>query len=113
MIKQLTDDNVDAMMKSNKASYILFYDDKIPSLDSIKKVFEEFDTQLKGKVDIMYCDIEKESYVNEYFQMNILPAVLFLKGGKVYGNLAGPASALKYQSILKNALAELISEQGK
>ena len=113
MITQLVDSNVDAMMKSDKASFILFHDDKMPSLDSIKKVFEGFDEKLQGKVDIMYCDIGVEKYVNEYFQMNTLPAVLFVKGGKIYGNLAGPASASKYEDILKSALQQLIGEQGK
>ena len=113
LIKELTDNNVDAVVNSNKASFILFYEQNIPSLKSIQQVFYNFDEQLKGKVDIMFCDIEKNLHVNEYFKMNILPAVLFIKNGKVYGNLAGPASAKKYEDILKEALSKLISEQQK
>jgi len=111
MITYLTDSNVDMMMQEDKANYILFYSDDIPTVTDIKSVFEEFDQQLKGKVTIRYCKITEQSYVNQYFQMNTLPAVLFLKKGKVYGNLAGPASKAKYQDILKTALAQLISEQ--
>ena len=111
MITYLTDSNVDAMMKNNRATYILFYEPQIPTLEDIKAVFAGFDKQLNGKVDIMFCDIGSQKYVSEYFQMNVLPAVLFLKNGNVYGNLAGPASASKYQDILKDALGQLIAEQ--
>ncbi len=110
MIKILDDNNVDLMMADEKAHLILFYSNDIPSLDAIKNVFVEFDEQLQGKVEVMNCDIETQSRTKEYFQMNTLPAVLFIKGGQVYGNLAGPASKSKYQSIVKEGLVAMMKD---
>jgi thioredoxin-like negative regulator of GroEL len=90
---------------------ILFYSDDIPTVNGIMNVFEEFDEQLKGKVIVMKCDIDSQIRTKEYFQMKTLPAVLFLKGGKVYGNLAGPASKSKYQNIVKEGLVEMIKDE--
>ena len=107
----LDDNNVDSMMASEGANLILFYSDGIPTLEGIRDVFKGFEAQLKGKVTVMQCDIEKQKRVKEYFQMNTLPAVLFMKGGHAYGNLAGPASKAKYESLVKEALVEMIKDE--
>jgi len=111
LIKNLTDENIDRVLLEDKAQYILFYSDDIPTKNQILEIFKEFDGRLKGKVDIYLCRILEQHKVASYFQMNTLPAVLFMKKGKVYGNLAGPASKSKYEDILKNALSSLIQEQ--
>jgi thioredoxin-like negative regulator of GroEL len=104
----LDDNNIDTIHNDDKARLILFYSDDIPTIKAIKSVFEEFDKQLKGKVIVMTCEIEKLTRTKEYFQLNILPAVLFMKGGKIYGNLAGPTSKAKYQTIVKEGLIEMM-----
>lgn len=106
----LNDNNVDEIMASDKAYLILFYADTIPTIESVKQIFEDFDTQLKGKVEVLKCDIESQPRVKEYMQMNTLPAILFIKGGSVYGNLAGPASKAKYESIVKEGLMRMIED---
>ena len=107
----LNDKNIDAMMADDKAHLILFYSKDIPTLNGIRSIFEDFEEQLQGKVDVMDCEIEEQPRVKEYFQMNTLPAVLFMKGGKAYGNLAGPASKAKYESIVKEGLVAMMKEK--
>lgn len=110
----LDDSNIDSIHSDNKARLILFYSDDIPSIKSIKAIFEDFETQLQGKVVVMTCEIEKLTRTREYYQLNTLPAILFIKGGQVYGNLAGPASKAKYESIVKEGLMAMMkAEQTK
>lgn len=73
MIKELNDKNVDAIIKENKAHFILFHDPKSPNAHNLEKVFEKFDAQLQGKVEIMICDITENDHVAEYFQMSFNP----------------------------------------
>jgi len=106
----LDDSNIDEIHNDDKARLILFYSEDIPSIKDIKIIFEDFKRQLKGKVVVMSCEIEKLKRTREYFQLNTLPAILFIKGGKVYGNLAGPASKVKYENIVKDGLVEMIKD---
>jgi thioredoxin-like negative regulator of GroEL len=110
-LKKLSDNNIDVLLSTTKAVYVLFYSDDIPTKNKIIDIFDSFATMLQEKVDVYICDIVNEKKVASYFKMNTLPAVLFMKDGVVYGNLAGPASKLQYEEILKNALAELIKNQ--
>lgn len=107
----LNDSNVDDMMADEKAHLILFYSKDIPTLDGIRTIFEGFENQLQGKVTVMDCEIETQPRVKEYFQMNTLPAVLFIKNGQPYGNLAGPASKAKYESIVKEGLVAMMKDE--
>ena len=104
----LDDNNIDKIMSEKGTQLILFYSADIPTLDGIVSIFENFETQLKGKVDVYTCEIELQKRTREYFQMNTLPAVLFLKDGEVYGNIAGPSSKSKYESLVKDGLIAMI-----
>lgn len=109
MIQKLDDTNIEEWLYKDKAHLILFYSDNISNVDGVKKVFEEFDEQFNGKVTVMFCDYTKAPKVQQFYQMNSLPGVLFMKAGKCYGNIVGPASKAKYQEIVKNALVDIMS----
>lgn len=106
----LDDSNIDKIMSHKGTQLILFYSENIPTLDGIISIFEGFESQLKGKVDVYTCEIEKQKRTGEYFQMNTLPAVLFLRDGNVYGNIAGPSSKAKYESLVKDGLVQMIED---
>ena len=104
----LDDTNVDAFMAQPGTYLILFYSPNLPTIGGLTDIFEEFEEQLKGKVQVMTCDLESLKRTKEYFQLTTLPAILFMKDGEIYGNLAGPASKAKYQSIVKEGLVKMI-----
>ena len=113
MIEKLNDSNIKDWVYTDKAHIILFYSETIPNAKAIKKVFEEFDEQFQGKVQVMLCEYDKVTLVKEYYKMTTLPAILFMKSAKCYGNLVGPASKAKYQEIVKEGLLAIMKEQGK
>jgi len=95
---------------ADKAHIILFYSETTPNSPAVKKVFEEFNEQLKDKVDVLMCEYDKTDKVKTLYQMNSLPGFLFMKSGKCYGNLVGPASKLRYQEILKDGMVQIMNE---
>jgi thioredoxin-like negative regulator of GroEL len=107
----LDDSNIDAIHNDDKARLILFYSNDIPTIKGIKAIFEDFERQLQGKVIVMTCELEKLTRTREYYQLNTLPAILFIKDGKAYGNLAGPASKAKYESIVKEGLVAMMKDK--
>jgi len=113
MIQKLDDTNIEEWLYKDKAHLILFYSETIPNSPAIKKVFEEFDEQFQGKIQVMLCEYDKCTKVKEYYQMSTMPGLLFMKKGNCYGNLVGPASKAKYQEIVKEGLVKIMQEQGK
>jgi thioredoxin-like negative regulator of GroEL len=110
MLHQMNDSNYMNYVNGNKAFYCLFYSNNLPNIPNVIKVFEEFDEQFKGKIDVCICEIDAQKYMTDFFQMNTLPAVVFMKQGQVYGNIAGPASKAKYQEIAKEAIMTLMKQ---
>lgn len=112
MIEKLDDSNIEFWTDTtnDKAHLILFYSETIPNAPAIKKVFNEFDEQFKGKIQILLCEYDKVDKLKDYYSMTTLPGLLFMKAGNCYGNLVGPASKMKYQEIVKEGLVKLMSE---
>lgn len=109
-MKILDDSNVDEIMTGKGTQLILFYADNMPAINGFISIFEDFGIQLKGKVDVYMCEIKKQKRAGEYFQMNAMPAVLFLRDGKVYGSIAGASSKSKYESLVKEGLVQMIKD---
>ncbi len=110
MIKVLDDNNIESVIYSEKAFYCLFYDEKMSQLKNLLEIFNEFDMQFKNKIDVYMCEINKLDLTKQYFQMSALPAVVFMKRGVPYGNIAGPVSKAKYQQIAKDAIMQIMEE---
>lgn len=104
MLQELNDNNYLQYINGSKAFYCLFYSNNLPNMKSMFALFEEFNQQFQGKIDVCICEIDKMNLVAKNFQMTTLPAVVFMKNRKIYGNLAGPASKIKYEDIAKEAI---------
>ena len=111
MIYKLDDSNIEEWLYKDKAHLILFYSETIPNAPTIKKVFTEFNDQFKNKIDVLFCEYDKVNLVKDYYQMNSLPGFLFMKGGKCYGNIVGPASKMRYQEIVKDGIVQIMNEK--
>jgi hypothetical protein len=111
MIHKLDDSNIDYWLTADKAHIILFYSESTPNSPAVKKVFEEFNTQFKDKVDVLMCEYDKVEKTKDIYQMNTLPGFLFMKSGKCYGNLVGPASKMRYQEIVKDGMVQIMNEK--
>jgi thioredoxin-like negative regulator of GroEL len=75
-------------------------------------VFEEFDEQFKGKIDVYKCEIDTETgKLKKYFQMTALPAMVMMKNNKPYANSAGPVSAASYQNLIRSGIVKIMEEQ--
>jgi len=110
MIKVLDDNNIESVIYGEKAFYCLFYDEKMSQLKNLLEIFNEFDMQFKNKIDVYMCEINKLDLTKQYFQMSVLPAIVFMKRGVPYGNIAGPVSKAKYQQIAKDAIMQIMEE---
>ncbi|SRR5574344_1174407 len=112
MLKEMNDSNVHQILNSTKTFIVLFYSSEMPNATNVINVFEEFNSQFQGKIDVYSCDLTKQNTatVSSYFSMNILPAMLMMKKNKVYANVAGPTSKLRYTDIVKQGITQIMSE---
>ena len=55
MLKKLNDTMIDGVLQSSRTFIIVFYSETLPSVQDIVKVFEEFEKQFKGKIDVYKC----------------------------------------------------------
>jgi thioredoxin-like negative regulator of GroEL len=110
-MKHLTDKIVDNIFTDNTARLILFYDLSIPMTNQIIDIFKEFEKKLENNVEVMMCEYNKNPKIKNYFKTNSLPAIIFLKNDKVYGNIAGQLTKLRIESLIKDSLLKLIEEK--
>lgn len=112
MLKKLTADMIDNILGSSRTFIILFYSELTPTTPKVMEIFEDFDRQFKGKIDIYKCEIDKETgKLREYFQMNTLPAMAMMKNNKPYANCAGAVSLVQYQELIKAGIVEIMKDQ--
>lgn len=111
MLKELNDNNVDAVLSTSRTFIVLFYNNNLPNIPNIMEVFKEFDEQFKGKIDVYTCDVDqnKRGKIATYFGMNTLPAMVMMKNNKPYANIAGPASRMKYQELVKQGIMAIMA----
>lgn len=111
MIKDATDNNIDDILKSGRTFIIVFYDNSMPNTDNVFKIFEEFDSQFQGKIDMYKCEIMKNrGKMVKYFNMNSLPAMVMMKNNKPYANVVGPVSAMSYQNAIAKGIMDIMND---
>lgn len=111
MVNKLTDENIDNILQSDRTFVVIFYSEKLPNLPNIMPIFEEFDIQFKGKIDVYKCEIDNEfGKLASYFKMSTLPAMVMMKNNKAYANMAGPSTANNYQNAVKEGIMEIMRE---
>ena len=114
MLKKLNDTMIDGVLQSSRTFIIVFYSETLPSVQDIVKVFEEFEKQFKGKIDVYKCEIDKEhGKLAQYFKMPTLPAMVMMKNNTPYANSAGPVSAANYQNLIKEGIVKIMESQPK
>ncbi len=112
MLIPLTDNMIDDILRSDRTFIILFYSDLSPMTPQIIEIFEDFDKQFKGKIDIYKCNRDKEhGKLQQYFQMNAIPAILMIKNNKAYVNHAGGTSVTAYNNLIKQGIIDIMTDQ--
>lgn len=104
MIKPLTDDTIAEVLFGKKALLILFYYDELPNLSDVMAVFEKYDTQFGGKLDVYKVDYRAEEQIAAHFSMDALPAMVLMKNNVSYASIAGPVSNMQYDEVIKKGL---------
>lgn len=111
MIHRLTDANVDNVLKGSKTFVVLFYTATMPNISNIMAIFEDFDKQFQGKIDVYVCDVFVEkTKIPRYFNMKLLPGMLMIKNNKPYANISGPVSATAYNNAIKEGIIAIMAE---
>lgn len=100
---------------NDKPVAIIFYSSLSPLEDNIGKIKEQIEELLPKKVILCECDYEASDCkeLRNYIHVPAIPAVLITRRGKVYGNLAGPVSKLKYEVMVKDALFKMVEDKKK
>jgi hypothetical protein len=112
MIAKITDDIIDDVLFNGRTFMILFYSNKLPNLENIFKMFDNFDEKFCGKIDIYTCAIDEETgKLAQYFLMSTVPAMVIMKNNKPYANIAGQVSNFIYEEAIKKALIQIMNEQ--
>lgn len=111
MIKTITDEMIDDVLRDSRTFIILFYSEKISNMSNITAIFDDFDKKFNGKIDIYKCAIDEETgKLTQYFNMNVLPAMIMMKNNRAYANVAGTVSAMVYEDAVKTGIIEIMKE---
>lgn len=110
MIKVLTDETIDDVLNSSRTFIIVFYASILPNVSHIMELFERFDKQFKGKIDVYKVDYETESKIARYFNMKLLPGMVIMKNRTTYGSISGPISTVQYEGVIKNGIIDIIKD---
>ena len=113
MIHELNDENIDAVLDSDRTFLVLFCQEKLPNLPNIMKVFEEFDKQFQGKIDVYKCDVVNQIKINQYFKLSSLPGMVMMKDNTPYANIVGPVSSISYQNAVKQGIIDIMEDTRK
>lgn len=70
-----------------------------PALEKVAAAYE-------GKVDIFQVNIDEEPMIASREQIELIPTMIFYKGGKALGSIVAPDSKAKIESFLQEHLAE-------
>lgn len=111
MLKNLTDQNVDSVLASDRTFLALFKDGKSPNTENVLKIFEEFNEKFQEKIDVYVCEYAENPKVMSYFKTRVLPAVTMLKRNKIYANITGVVSATQYNSLLADGIRKIMEDE--
>jgi len=97
MAKEFTDANFETeVMKSDKLTMVDFWAEWCGPCRAIGPVVEELAITYNGKVNIGKVNVDNNPNISMQFGITSIPAILFIKGGKVVDKQIGavPKSVL-------------------
>ena len=90
MAQEFTDSNFqETVLNSDKLSMIDFWAEWCGPCRAIGPVVEELSKEYDGKVNIGKVDVDKNPELSVQYGITSIPAILFVKGGKVVDKLVG------------------------
>lgn len=90
MAKEFTDANFETeVMKSDKLTMVDFWAEWCGPCRAIGPVVEELAIAYNGKVNIGKVNVDNNPNVSMQFGITSIPAILFIKGGKVVDKQIG------------------------
>ncbi len=90
MAQEFTDANFqETVLNSDKLSMIDFWAEWCGPCRAIGPVVEELAKEYDGKVNIGKVDVDKNPELSIQYGITSIPAILFVKGGKVVDKLVG------------------------
>ncbi len=90
MAQEFTDSNFqEKVLSSDKLSMIDFWAEWCGPCRAIGPVVEELSKEYEGKVNIGKVDVDKNPELSIQYGITSIPAILFVKDGKVVDKLVG------------------------
>ena len=90
MAQEFTDSNFqEKVLDSDKLSMIDFWAEWCGPCRAIGPVVEELSKEYEGKVNVGKVDVDKNPELSVQYGITSIPAILFVKGGKVVDKLVG------------------------
>ena len=90
MAKEFTDSNFQSdVLEGDKLSVIDFWAEWCGPCRAIGPVIEELSKEYEGKVNVGKLNVDHNPKVSMDYGITSIPAILFVKGGKVVDKLVG------------------------
>jgi thioredoxin 1 len=90
MALQFTDANFDSeVIKSSQLSVVDFWAEWCGPCRAIGPVIDELSKEFSGKVKVGKVNVDENQQVSTNFGITSIPAILFIKDGKVVDKLVG------------------------
>lgn len=90
MAQEITDSNFkEKVLDSDKLSMLDFWAEWCGPCRAIGPVVEELSKEYEGKVNVGKIDVDKNPDLSAQYGITSIPAILFVKGGKVVDKLIG------------------------
>lgn len=90
MAVEFTDGNFDTqVVSSDKLSIVDFWAEWCGPCRAIGPVIEELSTEYAGKVNVGKVNVDHNPQLSINYNITSIPAILFIKGGKVVDKLVG------------------------
>ena len=90
MAKEFTDSNFQSdVLEGDKLSVIDFWAEWCGPCRAIGPVIEELSKEYEGKVNVGKLNVDHNPKVSMDYGITSIPAILFVKGGKVVDRLVG------------------------
>jgi len=97
MAKEFTDSNFQTeVLSSDKLSVIDFWAEWCGPCRAIGPIVEELSKEYSGKVNVGKVNVDHNPQLSMNYGITSIPAILFVKGGKVVDKLVGAQPKLNF-----------------